>query len=315
MSLLDEFYASLGSSSQIEFHEKFMPAQYRGELYHYTSPAGLTSILLGDPKAMTLWASRYDVLNDTTEGEVAAKVYKEVCEEIEAPDGINLSAIAPTRTYLMQTTFNGKSKITRPECERYVCCFSKDVDSLPMWNYYAKGNAYEGYNIEVDTARLNDSLLRNWQGIEVSSEIYPVIYDEGEQRSLVKSFLQTVLSQYSASHASSVKYAISNQLDMWRLVFKSKYFEHENEVRVIVRVARSTTTKKSPVAIKYRTKGMYVVPYIEMKLDKSCVLSVIIGPQQWNEQQKKHQSECIANLLKENQYSATVSCSEAPVRY
>lgn len=84
---------------------------------------------------------------------------------------------------------------------------------------------------------------------------------------------------------------------------------------MIVRVAKSTTTKKSPVAIKYRTKGMYVVPYIEMKIDKNCVSSVKIGPQQWNEQQKKHQSECIANLLKENQYSATVSCSEAPVRY
>lgn len=26
---------------------------------------------------MTPWASRYDVLNDTTEGEVAVKVYKE----------------------------------------------------------------------------------------------------------------------------------------------------------------------------------------------------------------------------------------------
>ena len=315
MSLLDEFYASLGASSQIEFHEKFMPTQYRGELYHYTSPAGLTSILLGDPKAMTLWASRYDVLNDMTEGEVAAKVYKEVCEEIEAPDGINLSAIAPTRTYPMQATFNGKSKITRPECERYVCCFSKDADSLPMWNYYAKGNAYEGYNIGVDTDRLNDSLLRNWQGIEVSSEIYPVIYDEGEQRRLVKSFLQTILSRYSERQDPSVKYAIANQLDMWHLVFKNKFFEHEDEVRVIVRVAKPTTTKISPVPIKYRTKGMYIIPYIEMKLDKNCVSSIIIGPQQWSEQQRKHQSESIANLLKENQYLTTVSCSKVPVRY
>lgn len=32
MSLLDEFYANLGASSQVAFHEKFMPAQYRGKL-------------------------------------------------------------------------------------------------------------------------------------------------------------------------------------------------------------------------------------------------------------------------------------------
>lgn len=42
MGLLDEFYASLGVSSQIEFHKKFMPTQYRDELYHYTSPDGLS---------------------------------------------------------------------------------------------------------------------------------------------------------------------------------------------------------------------------------------------------------------------------------
>ena len=93
MSLLDEFYANLGASSQVAFHEKFMPAQYRGKLYHYTSPVGLTSILFGDPKAMTLWASRCDTQNDSLEGKVAVDIYKKVCAEIDGAESIGLNTI------------------------------------------------------------------------------------------------------------------------------------------------------------------------------------------------------------------------------
>lgn len=271
MSLLDDFYASLGFSSQIAFHEKFMPAQYQGKLYHYTSPSGLISILFNDPKAMTLWASRYDTQNDASEGELAAKIYKKVCAKIGNTGNINLESIKPTRTLLMRSQVNGRTKMTRPECESYICCFSKNADLLPMWNYYAKGNAYEGYSIELDTEKLSHSLTQNSLGIEVSSNIFPVIYDELEQENLVESFVRTILSKYSPEHDTSVRYAISNQLAMWQLLFKSKYFEHENEVRVIINVAKPTSTKEAPLAVKYRSKGMYIIPYVEMKLDKSCV--------------------------------------------
>ena len=315
MSLLDEYYASLGASSQMEFHEKFMPAQYQGKLYHYTSPAGLTSILFGDPKAMTLWASRYDTQNDALEGEVIVEVYRKVCSEIEKPENIILNSIDPTKTFLMQAKVNGKIKTTRPECENYICCFSKSPDSLPMWNYYAKGNAYEGYNIGVDIEKVNDSLLRSYQDFEVSSKIYPVIYDEVEQKNLVESFMRTVLSKYDPKHDTSVRYVISNQLAMWRLLFKSKYFEHENEVRVIISMTKPTSAKKTPVDIKYRANGMYIIPYIEMKIEKKCMTSIMFGPQQWHEKQKKHQTEIIKDILLRNGYSVDVTHSEVPVRY
>lgn len=315
MSLLDEFYANLGASSQVAFHEKFMPAQYRGKLYHYTSPVGLTSILFGDPKAMTLWASRCDAQNDSLEGKVAVDIYKKVCAEIDSAESIGLNTILPTRTLLMQSKVDGKIKTIRPECEDFICCFSKSPDSLPMWNYYAKGNAYEGYNIGVDIDKLKDSLLHNYQDLEVSSKIYPVIYDEVEQKNLVKSFMQAVLSKYDPKHDTSVRYAISNQLAMWRLLFKSKYFEHEKEVRVIISVAKGTSIKKPPMDIKYRANGMYIIPYIEMKIDKNCMTSIMFGPQQWNEKQKKNQTEIIKDVIWRNRYSADVTHSEVPIRY
>lgn len=317
MSLLDEFYIRLGADSQLDFHETFMPAQYEGKLYHYTSPAGLTSILFNDPQALTLWASRYDTLNDALEGEMALEVYRKVCASIESEKkiSIDLESIRPTRTLLMQSNINGKIKTTRPECERYICCFSRNPDSLPMWNYYAKGNAYEGYNIGVDIESLNLSLTQEYQNIEVSSKTYPVIYDETEQEKLVRSFMQKVLSKYTPEYDYPIRYVISNQLAMWQLLFKNKCFEHENEVRVIVSVAKSTSTKESPLEIKYRTNGMFIIPYIEVKLNKKCVSSIMMGPQQWNERQKRHQVEIIKGILSKHQYTAKVECSEVPVRY
>ena len=54
-----------------------------GNIYHYTSALGFNSILQGSKNGhVTLWASRFDCLNDKTEGELAIKVYRQVCSEL-----------------------------------------------------------------------------------------------------------------------------------------------------------------------------------------------------------------------------------------
>ena len=42
----------------------------------------------------------------------------------------------------------------------FVCCFSLDNDSLPMWNYYTKEINNQGFNIEFSDKKLVESLLR-----------------------------------------------------------------------------------------------------------------------------------------------------------
>lgn len=158
--------------------------------------------------------------------------------------------------------------------------------------------------------------MQSYKDIEVRSKIYPVIYDENEQEYLVESFIKKVLSQYSPEYDSSIRYAISNQLAMWQLLFKRKYFKHEEEVRAIINVAKPTLSKESPVDIQYRANGMYIIPYIEMNLDKKCVSSLMFGPQQWNEKQKNHQVKIIKDMLSRNQYLVNdVTCSKIPIRY
>lgn len=60
---------------------------------------------------------------------------------------------------------------------------------------------------------------------------------------------------------------------------------------------------------------MYIIPYIEMKIEKKCMTSIMFGPQQWHEKQKKHQTEIIKDILLRNGYSVDVTHSEVPVRY
>lgn len=51
-------------------------------LYHYTSPGGFDGILLNDNKTPTFWFSRYDCLNDITEGNNIKEIYRSVIDEL-----------------------------------------------------------------------------------------------------------------------------------------------------------------------------------------------------------------------------------------
>lgn len=108
LSKLDEF--------QILMNMKitdFMPTEYGMDLFHYTSPVGLNSILFGDSSKVTMWASRYDCLNDFSEGGVVGPVFQEACMELKETGEIDeylynlFSKVAPARTILLHY-FDGK---------------------------------------------------------------------------------------------------------------------------------------------------------------------------------------------------------------
>ena len=45
--------------------------------------------------------------------------------------------------------------------QTFVCCFSLEEDSLPMWNYYTKEINNQGFNIEFDDKKLVESILKS----------------------------------------------------------------------------------------------------------------------------------------------------------
>ena len=178
LSKLDQFQILLAMDAS------YMPSEYGRDIYHYTSPIGFMSILFGNPNNAMLWASRYDCLNDMSEGSVVEEILHEVCDDMLSQGEFTkelhqlFSAVKPARTILLPHYEGDALRITRPECDRYVCSFSKNDDSLAMWNYYSKGSKYEGFSIGFFPSGIETSLKSFLHGKEAAFHIYPVIYDK-----------------------------------------------------------------------------------------------------------------------------------------
>lgn len=316
-SKLDELLMQLSISD-------LMYSEYDEEIFHYTSPGGFESILFSDKDNITLWASRYDCLNDASEGTIAQKIYEEVCEELRSNNQITeimynvIATVVPARTVLFMHDEGDKVKMTREEYDRFVCSFSKNKDALAMWNYYSKGSKYEGYNVGISALEVKDSLAKSFDNKKVSVHICPVIYEKEEQKRIIRKLLLKLQGLYKKEHENSIRYVVSNKLLEWSLTFKSEYFQHEEEVRIIVDVAKKTENgiiQKRPLDLKYRNAHGYMIPYIELRFKKEALISISAGPLQCDDNQKEVQKDIMKTLLHENGYCAMAECSKIPVRY
>ena len=181
-----------------------------------------------------------------------------------------------------------------------------------MWNYYSKGNKYEGFNIGFNSQSLKETLSRFLIGIEATFHIYPVIYEKAEQKRLIERLLLSLTDFYCAENISRIRAIISTRLIDWGLIFKKDYFKHEEEVRIIIDVAKRELQRP----IRYRESCGYIIPYIELKLEKEDVSYVNFGPLLRQERQMDNQIAIMEEMLKGNGYTLThVDYSRIPIRY
>lgn len=125
---------SLLKTKKISFNDK----NHSIPIFHYTSVSGLQGIL-GNKK---LFFTDIRFLNDT----------KEILTGLESfITSFNIST-QKDRFYKLINDMNESY---------FVCCFSLDGDSLPMWNYYTKEPNNQGYNIEFDDKMLIENILRH----------------------------------------------------------------------------------------------------------------------------------------------------------
>jgi hypothetical protein len=308
------------------FEEGYMPGEYGGTIFHYTSPSGMQSILFNDPTCITLWASRFDCLNDISEGTIAEKVFGEVCDELKNSGEISESfysiirKVSPARTFPFWVTVNHVTRVTRDECDRFVTSMSKNSDSLAMWNYYSKGSKYEGFNLGFDPVCIKDSLVHRFSGKEIVTRIYPVVYKKEEQKNLIKPLILAIYETWATmdddKYDSIVRCIVSDKLNDWKLIFKGEYFQHEEEVRIITDVAKRTKNGvQLPIEILYRYNCGLITPYVELKLNKECLTDITMGPLQCNGEQKDVQKKVISEMLSVHGYTAMEKVSEIPVRF
>ena len=290
---------------------------YDGELYHYTAIKNINSILMNDCKKIVLWASRYDCLNDISEGQIISNIYTKVCEKLKDENEITdelfevISTVKPNRTNLFFDAEN--NKFVRCEVDTYIVSFSKEYDLLAMWNYYCKGNVYDGINLGFNSIAVKRSLVNNSPLSGVDIQICPVIYDEEEQIKLIEKFILTLKDKYMGNEDNPhLRYVIAYKLAEWKMLFKSKHFAHEKEVRIIIRVGKNF---KNKMPIKYRDSLGYIVSYIELELNKDSLSQITFAPMLGNANRKTTQHDVMKEILKAHNYEANIEFSEIPVRY
>lgn len=120
--------------SKLKFQKNTKPRQ----IFHYTSIDGLEGILRNQKLRFT----NIKYMNDKDEIIAGLDSMAKACD---ASDEVRERLRSAFISLSIQT---------------FVCCFSLEEDSLPMWNYYTKEINGQGYNIEFDDKKLVESILR-----------------------------------------------------------------------------------------------------------------------------------------------------------
>lgn len=298
---------------------KYAPCFQDGSLYHYTSPTALQKILFSYEENFKLYASRYDCVNDTSEGKYVIEVYQNVVSRLYQAHMITTEQYASIRCimpsnkeFIQYSEPDGTITVREQLCNKYIYCFSTDGDSLAMWNYYSKNLKYQGYNIELLGLNAIESLHDYQFGVVVNW--YEVQYDHETQTKLIQDFLLEVLQYYTNERVRAIQSLIESQLGKWGMCFKHPCFSHEKEVRAVVSIPVDTECPQLP--IEYRQQNMFIIPFVQLCFSKTCVASVMLSPMYCTEGEKKQQVEILSERLHKSKYDyCKVKASQVPIRY
>jgi hypothetical protein len=159
-------------------------AQQDDFLYHYTTLDAFVSIV----KTQEIWASNVFYLNDSAEVHLALRLAQGLLkEEIEKKS----SDLPARRLKKLYESLSDKSS-GLIEMPAFVWSLSKKEDDLSQWRAYCReGGVAIGF-------RQNDlDYLRQHQGLGLAPELVPCIYEKGEQRRLIRSWIEKVITTVS----------------------------------------------------------------------------------------------------------------------
>lgn len=302
-------------------------------MYHYTSPDGLLGIL--ERGAITLWFSRYDFLNDTSEGQDIQKQYDIACKELLKQNIIDnsifllIESAEPNDTgpfgfpYNQKTAGDPVAIMSTEQYETFVCCFSAKQDLLPMWNYYIKENHYQGYNFGLNPKMFEDNDYNRRSGFfekngYMKINVGKVLYKDEEKQRILQNRIAILCNYYRFTRDSeNLKKNLITMLNNLRMLFKDKAFEHEEEIRAFLfrplSIPEHVNCNYELPQIRYRSQSGVVVPFVSVQFYRyhHYLINITVGPMA----NQSSATDSIKLMLKEKGYSADVNKSEVPVRY
>ena len=282
--MTNQDFEALSMIARIEFPLNHFCKHYSSLLYHYTSRKGLEGILASDKPS--LWFSQYDYLNDPTERLDIEIFLKEYCER-KLEEGefskefaeMVMSIRGQDECYVVwQNDVDNFNVGDTKECYTYICSFSEDYDSLPMWNYYTKSENQDGYNIMFKPYSFREETgHRNGFKLELNK----VIYDDKTKTELADKMLLDFSKSYDNAPLDtkeSIRIVLQWLVNKFQFVFKNAAYEYEKEVRAILRVPKDFTEDSFISKRKERKIGNYSIPYVSFNVPEFKHLTITTSP-------------------------------------
>ena len=279
-------------------------------IYHYTSPAGFSSII---DKNQLRFTDRF-YLNDKSEGIYVLKL----C--VENIDTFSFLTEGFKKAFLK----NCKKRIHKPQRDRffvYQCSFSIDKDSLCLWNYYTKSDGIKGYNLKFDSTDISKVIeLTPNDDTKVPKLRYgKVVYNEEKQLNILKEIIK-IFYEYSQQGNYQENDFISDYLVdkimQLGVFFKMPCFSIEQEYRLAYDLYLNDDNTYAMIAEEqcfYEKNGIFV-PYVDLNFNKKCLVGVGVSPSLDFEATKESILR-ISGVKYPNLNNDTVYQSEIPVRY
>lgn len=289
------------------------------QIYHYTSPQGLFSIL----KSASLRFTDCQFLNDISEYTYIKKPLLKAIEDTKLNydvipvinslrDGLERLELTATQTG-SNITLNWGTK----RYYYYVFCCSTKQDSLGMWNYYVKGGNFQGYNVGFTVHKLLEcfSTVKN-----PSVDVFhgEVLYKERDQIDFLKNLLIRADQELRETNRSSkdLQQDVITYLENFRLFFKDEAFINEQEYRFVLRIPEDYIPSESdPFSIGgFDIKNGNITPYSRLMINKEKTIdSIKLSPMLEAEISKQG----IRRYLNHGGYNREIeiSLSKVPIRF
>lgn len=248
-------------------------------IYHYTKPEKLLSLL----ESGTLRFSNALYLNDKDEVTYSYKLIVELIDERSDLNPVLFDRIREHFFGKYTNIINGDDNFNY-KYEYYTVSFSTESDNLTLWNNYAKGQSYTGYNVGF----CKNALIADMEKKGFSSVYGNIIYERKVQITILnlifnkwnKEFEKALKSKKVQKKADSeillkILFELIDILGVISLFFKNPHFKDEKEYRIIfINSFGNENSKPTKICEK---NGLFI-PYIEYKFLKKTVNSINIGP-------------------------------------
>lgn len=244
-------------------------------IYHYTKPEKLLNILASG----TLRFSNALYLNDKEE---IAYSYKLIVDLIDDTPELNSDLFNKIQNHFSNKykhIVDGYNDLVN-KLEYFTTSFSTESDNLTLWNNYAKGKNYTGYNIGFDKNKLVEEMDKN----NYLPIFGSVIYDKNKQVKIIHAIFKKWNMLFERALKSKktnevklfdILFELIDVLSIVSIFFKNPQFKNEHEYRiVIVNVFGTLNSKPTNIVEK---NGLFV-PYLEYNFSKESVKSINIGP-------------------------------------